>query len=361
MSVYIHDYKRTPFGKSKGGAFRNTEALELCKAVATREAHDEIVWGCVQQYGEQGYNIARQIGLASGMNAVPAITVNRLCGSSMSAAHYAFANIKAGMGNSYLVGGVEHMGHNPMTEHYHDSADLSRYTAKASMNMGITAELLAKTYQISREEQDALALESHQRAVANKHTSIVTLPGHDADGSYMIASTDECPRGDTTLEKLASLKPVFDPRGSVTAGNSSAISDGAASLVLSSEKSEFEIVGTAVVTVAPAIMGLGPVFAIQKLLGENKLNTKDISTWEINEAFAAQTIACLRELGLSYDDINEFGGAIALGHPLGASGARIIGTCTDVMKHNNKGEFGVAAMCIGAGQGIATLIRRTST
>lgn len=379
----IIDANRTPMGRSKGGVFRNRRAddlsADLVKDLMKRNPNmdpnrvDDISWGCVQQTLEQGYNIARFIGLEAGLSEkIGAQTVNRLCGSSMTSVHNSYAYIKAGLGDAYICGGVEHMGHVPMN-HGIDFNPLSgKKFAKASGMMGLTAELLSKQHGVSREEQDRFAYNSHRKAHEATmegyfSTEITTTLGHDENGVPVKVSKDEVIRPETTEEGLAKLRPVFDPRnGTITAGNSSAISDGASSLLLTSEKFAKEMglnplarvkaIGTA--GVDPSIMGYGPVPATKKALKSCGMSIEDIELFELNEAFAAQALPVLKGLGIlgkMDDKVNVCGGAIALGHPLGCSGTRILGTLIHSMKRLNK-SVGLATMCIGFGQGVATVV-----
>jgi acetyl-CoA acyltransferase len=379
----IVDAVRTPMGRSKGGMFRNRRAAgisaDLVRGLLGRypgldpRTIDDVLWGCVQQTLEQGYNIARFIGLQAGLpQEVPAQTINRLCGSSMQALHTASMSIMAGQGDVYLCGGVEHMGHVPMSHGIDFDMVGSKFYAKASGMMGITAEMLAKVHSVSRADQDAFALRSHQRADAARRSGtfadeIIGIEGHDPEGSLTLCSEDEVIRGDTTLEALAKLPAVFDPRaGTVTAGNSSALSDGASCLLVMSEERArslgyqplAKVRAMASVGLSPAIMGYGPVAAVKKALQQARLEISDVGVFELNEAFAAQSLPVIRDLRLAErcdDLVNLNGGAIALGHPLGCSGSRITATLVHLMKKRQK-QFGVAAMCIGFGQGIATVL-----
>ncbi|MBI2212959.1 MAG: acetyl-CoA C-acyltransferase FadA [Acidobacteria bacterium] len=382
--VVIVDAVRTPMGRSKGGMFRNVRAENLSAAMITAlldrnpkvdpNEIEDVIWGCVQQTMEQGFNIAR---FASLMTRIPhtasAQTINRLCGSSMSALHTAAMSIMTGMGEVFVVGGVEHMGHIPMTHGVDPNPASSKYAAKAAGMMGITAEVLAKMHGVTREQQDKFALQSHQRAHAARvdgrfNDEIVPLEGHDENGFSVVYDYDEVIREDTSMEGLSALKPVFDPKnGTVTAGNSSAISDGASALlVMSKERARSlgltpmaQIRAMATAGVDPSIMGYGPVPAVKKVLARAQMKVKDIQLWELNEAFAAQSLPVLKDLQLRdhMDKVNLNGGAIALGHPLGCSGARITTTLLHQMK-SGKYQTGVATMCIGLGQGIATVFER---
>ncbi len=382
----IVDAVRTPMGRSKGGVFRNVRAealsAELIKALLRRNPAvdpkqiEDVIWGCVGQTLEQGFNVARMAALLAGLpHETGAQTVNRLCGSSMTAIHTAAGAIALGTGDIFLCGGVEHMGHVPMTHGIDPNPELSTKVAKASGMMGLTAEMLATMHQIKREDQDQFALTSHQRAHrANTQgefaDEIIAIAGHDADGAPIKVDYDEVVRADASLEALGSLRPVFNPAsGSVTAGNSSAISDGASAvLVMSAEKAAelglkpmAKIRATAVAGCDPSVMGRGPVPATQKALKRAGLSLGDIDYFELNEAFAAQSLAVLKELKLTdrQDVINIKGGAIALGHPLGCSGSRITGALAHILNEKDA-QFGVATMCIGMGQGVATVLERVA-
>ncbi|MEE3652247.1 MULTISPECIES: acetyl-CoA C-acyltransferase FadA [unclassified Brenneria] len=384
-NVVIVDAVRTPMGRSKGGAFRQVRAEDLSahlmRSLLSRNPAleaggiDDIYWGCVQQTLEQGFNIARNAALLAEIPAaVPATTVNRLCGSSMQALHDAARAIMVGDAHVCLIGGVEHMGHVPMNHGVDFHPGLSRTVAKAAGMMGLTAEMLARLHNISREMQDRFAARSHQRA-ANATTSgafrqeIVPTAGHDADGVLQRFDYDEVIRPETTASGLAALKPAFDPvNGTVTAGSSSALSDGAAAMLIMSESraaslgltARARIRAMAVVGCEPSIMGYGPVPATRLALKRAGLSVADIDLFELNEAFAAQTLPCIKDLGLleTMDEkVNLNGGAIALGHPLGCSGARISTTLINLMESRDV-QFGVATMCIGLGQGIATVFER---
>lgn len=383
--VVLVDAARTPMGRSKGGMFRNRRAedisAELLTGVLQRNPGfdpkevDDVIWGCVQQTLEQSYNIARFIALQTAIpHTVPAQTINRLCGSSMAALHIATTSIMAGQGDVFVVGGTEHMGHVPMTHGIDWNPHGSKYYAKASGMMGLTAELLAKMHGVSRQDQDRFALRSHQNAhkatVSGAFRSeIMPIEGHDAAGNFRRFDYDEVIREDASLEALSQLAPAFDPRnGTVTAGNSSAISDGASVLlVMSAERAKswglrprLKVRGMASVGVDPSIMGYGPVPAVRKALKQAGLKIEDIDLFELNEAFAAQSLPVLKDLGLlegMEEKVNIHGGAIALGHPLGCSGSRITGTLLHAME-KKQAQFGVATLCIGLGQGIATVFER---
>ena len=383
--VVVVDAVRTPMGRSKGGMFRNVRAENLSAAMITALLKrnpkvnpaeiEDVIWGCVQQTLEQGFNIARFAALMTEIpHTVTAQTVNRLCGSSMSALHTAAMSIMTGNGDLFIVGGVEHMGHLPMTHGVDPNPAISKYAAKAAGMMGVTAEVLAKMHGVSRKAQDEFALRSHQKAHEARiqgrfNGEIVPMEGHDENGFSQVFDYDEVIREDANLEALSALKPVFDPKnGTVTAGNSSAISDGASALlVMSLDRAKAlglepmaRIRAMATAGVDPSIMGYGPVPAVKKALARAGMKAQDIKLWELNEAFAAQSLPVLKDLQLTKEvekKVNLNGGAIALGHPLGCSGARITTTLLHQMKTNGF-DTGVATMCIGLGQGIATVFER---
>ncbi len=381
----IIDYARTPMGRSKNGCFRHRRAddisADLINGLLARNSAlnpaeiDDVIWGCVMQRGEQGFNIARNIVLRAGLpHTVPAQTVNRLCGSSMSALHTASAQIQAGIGEVYLIGGVEHMGHIDMNKEVDPNPLVSLSVAKAAGSMGLTAEYLAVLHQISREDQDAFSLRSHKLAAAATAAGkfsreIIPILGHDSDGAPCLVTQDETIRAETTLEALAALRPVFNPvSGTVTAGSSSQITDGASSmLVMSAEKAAAlgltpiaRIASVAVAGVDPSVMGIGPVPACKKALANIGMALADMQAVELNEAFAAQSLAVLKKmkmLDVMDEKVNIYGGAIALGHPFGCSGARITGTLLTAMQDRDV-QWGMSTMCIGLGQGIATVVER---
>ena len=298
-------------------------------------------------------------------------TVNRLCGSSLQALHQAAHAIAAGAEDVHVVGGLEHMHHVPMDHGFDVNPKLFRVTSRAALHMGATAEFLAQTQSISRADQDAFALRSHQLAsrahdAGEFQPELVPIFGRDEQGNRFLVQRDQCVRGDTSLEALAALEPAFMPRGgAVTAGNSSALNDGAAAMLVMSESKAGElglkplvrVRATAVAGLAPAVMGLGPIPAARRALARAGMTLNDIDLIEINEAFAVQTLACVRGLDLELDRVNVRGGAIALGHPLGASGARIMTTLIHALV-SRQANVGLAAMCIGLGQGIATIVER---
>lgn len=381
----IVDFARTPMARSKDGSFRfrrgDNVSAELVNKLLDRNPQldpatiDDVIWGCVNQTKEQGWNVGRMISMVTRIPfTVPAQTINRLCGSSMSALHAAAANIASNNGDIFLIGGVEHMGHVPMDYGLEPNPQASRKVAKAAGMMGLTAEYLAILHGITREQQDAFAMRSHLRAAAARaagefDAEIIAIEGHDVDGRKTLLTQDETIRAETTMESLGKLKPAFNPKGgTVTAGTASQITDGAsAMLVMAAEtakqlglKPRARVIGMAVAGVDPSIMGYGPVPSTEKLLKRTGLALADIDYIELNEAFAAQSLAVLKGLGLAdkFDDkVNIHGGAIALGHPLGCSGSRITGTLLNVLEQKNA-TLGLATMCIGLGQGISTVIER---
>ena len=381
----IVDAVRTPMGRSKNGMYRHVRAeklsAELMKALMVRNPAwnvtetEDVIWGCVNQTLEQGMNIARNAAMLAGIpRTVAAQTVNRLCGSSMQALHTAAMSIQCGVGDVFLIGGVEHMGHVKMDHGIDLNPEGSKHYAKASNMMGLTAELLGQMNGINRQMQDEFAVLSHQRAWAATQegrwdNEIVPIEGHNSDGFKMRCKIDEVIRPETSLDGLQALRPVFDPKnGTVTAGTSSALSDGAcAILVMSAAKAQelgltirARIRSMAVAGCEAAVMGRGPVPATHKVLERAGLSIDDIDVFELNEAFAAQSLAVMKELKIldrMQEKVNLNGGAIALGHPLGCSGARITGTLLNIMEHKDA-TIGLATMCVGLGQGISTVIER---
>ena len=375
--VVIVDAVRSPMGRSKGGMFRNVRAetlsAEVIKALLSRNPEvnpaevDDVVWGCVQQTLEQAYNVARFAQLMTPIpKQVPAQTVNRLCGSSMTALHSAAMAILAGYGDLFVVGGVEHMGHVPMTHGVDFAPQNAKRNAKAAGAMGLTAEYLGRLHGITREQQDAFACRSHMRAWQATQSGafraeIAPLEGHDEDGALALFDFDEVIRPETTLEGLARLKPAFDPKnGTITAGNSSGISDGAAALLVMSAEKAKELGKTPMARIRsmsaagcdPSIMGYGPVPATRRCLDKAGWQLADLDLIEANEAFAAQSLAVGKELEWDAQKVNVNGGAIAIGHPIGASGCRVLVTLLhEMIKRDAK--KGLATLCIGGGQGVA--------
>jgi acetyl-CoA acyltransferase len=382
-NAVVVDAVRTPIGRShpERGYYRDVRSDDLAvacirsllarNAIDPAEIHD-VVLGCTQQTGEQGHNAARAIALMAGVPVQSGgCTVNRLCGSSLQALNQSAHAIAADMEDVQIVGGFEHMHHLPMDLGLEVNPKLFTTTSKGAVHMGVTAEFLAQSQGISRRDQDAFALRSHQRAAAAHAAGefdreVVPMYVRNETGDRAETTFDQCIRADTSIEALTSLEPAFLPKyGTVTAGNSSPLNDGAAALlVMSEEKAQSlglkplaRIRATAVAGVDPCVMGTGPVPAVQKLLAKAGVSLAEIDLVELNEAFAAQSLACMRMLKLDEEKVNVRGGAIAIGHPLGASGARVATTLLHAM-HDRGARLGIATMCIGFGQGIATLFER---
>lgn len=379
----VIDGVRTAIGRAhkEKGVFRDVRSDDLAVAVVEALIErtgidpgeiEDLVLGNTQQQGEQGFDVARHVVLMAKLPvATGGATINRLCGSSLQALNQATHAIMAGFEDVQIVGGLEHMHHIPMDQDIDVNPKLFHRTSKGALHMGVTAEFLAQTQGISREEQDAFAMRSHLRAAAATQKGefkgeIVPVWGRNEAGERTLAEVDQCIRPDCSMEGLAALKPAFMPgMGTVTAGNSSPLNDGAAALlVMSEEKAKslglkplVRVLATAVVGVDPSVMGTGPVPATQKALKRAGLQVSDIDVIELNEAFASQSITCMRMLGLDEERVNVRGGAIAIGHPLGASGARIATTLIHNMIDRDA-TLGLATMCIGVGQGIATLFER---
>jgi acetyl-CoA acyltransferase len=386
MTAVVIDAVRTPIGRAHAekGYYRDVRAddlsADLMKALLERvglpgSEVEDIHWGCVNQQGEQGYDVARMAALIAGLPIeVGGVTVNRNCGSSLQAINQAAMSIMAGCEDVQLAGGVEHMQHIPMEAGFNPNPHFFYRHSPAVLNMGLTAENLALKYKIGRKQQDEFALRSHQNAAAATDSGTFArevLPtwGRDEEGRRKILTEDQCIRRDTTLEALSALKPAFMPEGgSVTAGNASPLNAGAACLLVMSEdrarelglKPKVKIKAMAVAGVDPAVMGIGPVPATHKALQRAGLAPGDVDLIEINEAFAVQTLACMRMLRLDAEKVNVNGGAIAIGHPLGASGARIATTLIHAMRARQV-RYGLATMCIGGGQGITTLFERVAS
>ena len=388
---------RTPIGRANKGVLKDVRGDDLAafavKAAVERLPEldrsliEDVIIGCAFPEGEQGMNLARIVGALAGLpETAGGVTVNRFCASSLQAVNMAAQNIMLGLGDVFIAGGVESMSRVPMggfnpsfnprlfkprdgekNASPYPPSELE-YGYSSYIPMGITAENLAREYHISREAQDAFSLRSHQRAIAATDSGIfkreiapVPLP----DGSLM--EIDEGPRRDTSLEKLASLEPAFIKGGTVTAGNSSPLNDGAAAVVLMSAERARDlgitplarILTMAVAGVRPDIMGIGPVPAMKKALQRAGLQLSDIDIIELNEAFAAQTLSVVQAMGIDVEKLNPHGGAIALGHPLGCSGARLVATLLNDLQTADK-RLGIATLCIGGGQGLATIIERLS-
>jgi acetyl-CoA C-acetyltransferase len=381
---------RTPIG-AFGGAFKDLSAVDLgtmairdAVARAGIKAADvgDVVMGCVLQAGN-GMNVARQAALKAGLPVeVPAETVNRVCGSGMQAVVHAVEAIRVGYVDTTIAGGTESMSNAPYllkgarwgyrmgnAEAIDSMLQEGLTCAMGACHMGITAEEIASRYKVSRADQDAFAAESQRRAAGaiaegRFKDEIVPVPVPQRKGDPVFVDTDEYPRADTTVEKLAGLKPAFKKDGSVTAGNASGINDGAAALVVTTGKKAQDlgrkplarILAYVSTGVDPKIMGMGPVPAVRKVLERAGLKMDDVDLFELNEAFAAQSLAVVRELGLDPAKVNVNGGAIALGHPIGASGARVLTTLIYALRARGK-KYGVASLCIGGGMGIAMAIQ----
>lgn len=376
----VIDAVRTPIGRASAdkGFFRDVRAEDLSahvlRAVVERTGVEpslieDVKWGCVQQQGEQGFDVARIAALAADLPVeTGGVTINRNCASSLQAVNDAAMSVAAGCEDVQIAGGVEHMDHVPMSKDYKPYPALFRKHSEAVMNMGLTAEYLAAKYRIPREKQDEFALRSHQLAAAATDkgefkSEIVPTWGRDDAGRKVLLTQDQCIRRDTSLASLAALPPVFNPAGgSVTAGNSSPTNVGAAALLVMSEDKAKElgmkplarIRSMAVAGVNPEEMGIGPVPAVHKALKRAGLTLADISCIELNEAFAVQVLSVLKLLGIGPEKVNTRGGAIAIGHPLGASGARVVTTLLHRMRDEGA-KYGLATMCVGQGQGVATI------
>ena len=380
-AAVIVDAVRTPIGRSHAerGVFRETRADDLAAACVSALLQrqslaparvDDVILGCANQTLEQGANVARLVALLAGLPAsVPGATVNRLCGSGLEAVRQAVLAIETDNAQVVIAGGLEHMHHLPMGHGIELHPRLGCHVSKAALRMGLAAEYLAISRGISRGRQDAYALESHRRAAAAQaaglfHSEIVPLPGRDERGRWTLVTRDSAVRADANLAALAALPPAFLPEeGTVTAGNSSPLSDGAAALLVMAEpaaralglKPLARVRATAVAGIEPSLMGLGPVPATRLALDRAGVSLAEIELVEINEAFAAQTLACLDEWGLDTQRVNTRGGAIALGHPLGASGARIVATLAHAMRDRGA-RLGLATLCVGFGQGMAMVL-----
>jgi acetyl-CoA C-acetyltransferase/3-oxo-5,6-didehydrosuberyl-CoA/3-oxoadipyl-CoA thiolase len=385
---------RTPVGRA-GGALAEVRADDLA-AIAVRGAVDrvsfdparldDVILGCTNQAGEDNRNVARMAALLAGFPVdVPGQTVNRLCGSGLQAIASAAQAIKAGEGDAFVAGGVENMTRAPYVmlksgEPWNrqpppvaDSTVGWRFVNPKmkpdwTIPLGMTAEKVAKEYGITREEQDAFALESQRRAACAMREGMFTdeiVPVEVPRGKAapIVVWQDEHPRPDASADKLAALKPAFTAGGTVTAGNASGINDGASALLVVGGDAAFghtplaRVVVSAVAGVDPSVMGIGPVPAVRKALKRAGLTTSQIDLWELNEAFASQSIACMRDLELEPAKVNIYGGAIALGHALGSSGSRMMATLVHALRRR-KARYGVATMCIGVGQGIAVVVER---
>ena len=394
--AYIIDAVRTPVGKY-GGALRDVRPDDMSaivlRSLLARTSLDpatiqDVMWGCANQAGEDNRNIGRMAALLAGLPySVPGTTINRLCGSSLDAINQAARAVWSDDLEIIVAGGVESMSRAPYSVPKNLTGAFGNLTAfdttlgwrypnpKMELMfpleaMGETAENVAEKYRITRAEQDAFACESHRRAVSAQKSGafsaeLVQVDIPQRKGNAIMVNADEGPRGDTSIDALAKLSPVFRKNGSVTAGNSSSLNDGAAAVLIVSEKRAkalgmkpmARIVATGIAGVDPRYMGIGPVPAAQNALAKAALRIQQIDLIELNEAFAVQSLAVMRDLDLDPARVNVNGGAIALGHPLGCSGARIMTTLVHEMRRRNA-QYGMATMCIGVGQGIATIVER---
>ena len=388
--AYIISAVRTAIGRAYKGSLKDTRPDDL-GAVAIRGALervknldparvDDVIFGCAMPEGEQGMNVARICALKAGLpDSVPAMTVNRFCSSGLQAIALAAEKIMAGFADIVIAGGTESMTMVPMGGNKPSfNPGIMETRPEVFMPMGLTAEMVVRKYKVTREDQDEFAYRSHMKALAairegrfrEEIVPVKTVVFSPAEGRKpvpreIVFEVDEGPRADTTLEALAKLKPAFDPKGTVTAGNSSQMSDGAAAAIVVSEKAMKSLgaeplarfLGFAAAGVAPEIMGIGPVKAVPKLLARLRVKPTRVDLFELNEAFAAQSLPVIRELSLDPDKVNVNGGAIALGHPLGCTGAKLTATLLHEMKRRNA-SLGVVTMCIGGGMGAAGLFER---
>ena len=370
---------RTAVGKAPRGALRTTRpddmAAEVIRALAKDldpEAIDDVILGCATPEGESGVNVARIASLRAGLpTSVPAVTINRFCSSGSQTIAFAAERIMAGMAEQIIAGGTESMSMVRGSNRFRPNPELVEHHPEVYLSMGLTAENVARKYNVSREDADAFAYRSHQKALAAQaagkfaEDGIVPLDVEivGAEGTKRFTfDKDEGPRADTTVDALAKLKPVFHAKGVVTAGNSSQTSDGAAAVVVMSRKRAESLglkplarfVSFAVGGVPPEIMGMGPIVAVPKALKLAGLKLDDIDLIELNEAFACQALAVMRELGMNEERVNVNGGAVALGHPLGASGAKLTVQLLGEMRRR-KSKYGMVTMCVGGGQGAATI------
>lgn len=368
--VVICGYVRSPFTPAKKGDLAKIRpddlAAEVVKGLIKKysikvDDVEDLILGCAFPEAEQGMNLARNVVFLSGLpNSVGGVTVNRFCASSMQAIHQAAGAIVSGSGELFIAGGVESMSRVPMAG-FNPMLNPSLVDMDAYIGMGHTAENLAIKHSISREDQEKMALSSHQKAAAAQdgnffENEIIPVNGNAVDG---------CVRPETNLESMSKLKPAFNKDGVVTAATSSPLTDGAAAVLVCSadyaNNNGLEILayirGMAVSGCAPEIMGIGPVLSSQKAIERAGINLEDVDIIEMNEAFAAQSLACVEELGIDMSKLNIHGGAIAMGHPLGASGARITGKAASLLKETGK-RYALSTMCVGGGQGCATVLER---
>ncbi|MFJ3263112.1 thiolase family protein [Pseudomonas sp. NPDC086581] len=371
-SVVIAGYARSPFHFAKKGALIDVRpddlAAQTVKGLVARSGLDarlieDLIMGCAYPEAEQGMNLARITGFLAGLpETVAGATVNRFCGSSMTSIHFAAGQIQLGAGDAFICAGVESMTRVPMGGfNLSPNPRLLAEFPQAYMPMGQTAEIVAERFGISRADQEAMAVDSHAKAAHAREQGLLAAEIVPIDTPSGVVSEDGCIRPGTNLEALAQLKPAFG--GSVTAGTASPLTDGAAAVLVCSE--DFarangldilaRVKSVAVVGCPPEIMGMGPLYATRKLLDRSGLRMADIDLVEINEAFSSQALACLRGLELDIDRVNLHGGALAIGHPLGATGARITGKAAALLKETG-GRYAIATQCIGGGQGVATLL-----
>jgi len=373
-NTVIAGYARSPFHFANKGDLARVRpddlAAQVIRGLIERTKVDpkdieDIILGCAFPEGEQGLNVARLIGLLADLPlSVGGMTVNRFCGSSMSAIHIAMGQIQLGAGEVFICAGVESMsrvpmmGYNPLP-----NPELAKKNPGAYMGMGETAENVATKYQITRTEQEAFAVASQHKAATARDGGKLSDEIVPIQTKKGVVSEDGTIRADTNVEGLAGLKPAFDANGSVTAGTSSPLTDGASAVLVTSEDYAREhrleilarIKSVGIAGCAPEIMGIGPVGASTKALERAGISVGDLNVVELNEAFASQALACMRDLGLKPDTVNIDGGAIAIGHPLGATGARIVGKAASLLKREG-GKYALATQCIGGGQGIATVL-----
>jgi acetyl-CoA C-acetyltransferase len=391
----IVDAVRTPIGRAAKGSLKSLRADELASIplraliernpfLSEQASVGDVMMGCGYGEGEQGYNVARIASLLAGFDvSVPGTTVNRFCASSLQTIRMAFHAIKVGEGDAYIAAGVEAVsraGRGSAFE-FNPRVDGSEGSiCNVYIPMGMTAENVAEERKVSREQQDEWALVSQTRAVAavesghfDREIVPVTVPAHkdvDKEGNEIdvpetVVTKDDGPRPGTTMEKLAALKPVFKEDGTVTAGNACPLNDGAAAVLVTSEEKASElglkprarIIASTVAAIRPEIMGVGPIPAIKALLEKTKMSIEDVDVVEINEAFAAQIVPCKKELGIEDEQLNPFGGAIALGHPFGMTGARIMTTLLNNLDTKNA-KYGIESMCVAGGMGMAMLVER---
>ncbi|KGG99008.1 thiolase family protein [Comamonas thiooxydans] len=376
MKAVIAAYARSPFQFARKGRLAevrpDTLAAQVVQGLLKRSDLDpalleDVILGCAYPEASQGNNLARIVGLLAGLpETVGGMTVNRFCGSSMQAVHIAAAQIEAGMGDAFLCVGVESMTMVPQGGFNFSPNPLLQANTDAYISMGETAENVAQRWGVNRADQELLALQSHLKAAAARDQGLlvdeivpILLPGGE------LLDADGCIRPATTLEALAGLKPAFRPDGAVTAGTSSPLTDGAAAVLVTRDdfaerhglQALARIRSFATVGVDPAIMGIGPIPATRKALARAGLTVADLDVVEINEAFASQALACIRDLGLDMATVNIDGGGLAIGHPLGATGARITGKAAALLARR-QGRYALATQCIGGGQGIATVLER---